>query len=56
MCAEAPPGRILISQRAHAEAQDVFEVEHVTDLDLKGLHRLIAAFNGGRYWRPLRMT
>lgn len=45
LCGEARPGQILISKRLLAATGDVFEVEPVGELTLKGMHRAVTAFN-----------
>src|SRR6516164_816211 len=45
LCGEAKPGQILISKRLLAATADLFEVESVGELTLKGLHRPVSAYN-----------
>ncbi len=45
LCGEARPGQILISKRLLAATSDLFEVESVGELTLKGLHRPVTAYN-----------
>jgi class 3 adenylate cyclase len=45
LCGEAKPGQILVSKRLIAAAGDLFEVESVGELPLKGLHRPVTAYN-----------
>ena len=45
LCAEAKPGQILVSRRVLAAAPDLFEVEMVGELSLKGLQRPVTAYN-----------
>jgi adenylate cyclase len=42
---EATAGQILITQRLHAEVEDVVEVEPIGELTLKGFRTAIPAFN-----------
>jgi adenylate cyclase len=42
---EAAAGQILITQRLHAEVEDLVEVEPVGELTLEGVQRPVAAFN-----------
>ena len=44
LCAEAQGGEILISQRVHAEASRLVEVEPVGELRLRGLQRPVPTF------------
>ena len=39
LCGEAKPGQILVSKRLLAATGELFEVESVGELTLKGLHR-----------------
>jgi adenylate cyclase len=45
LCGEAKPGQILISKRLLASTADLFDVESVGELALKGLHRPVTAYN-----------
>jgi adenylate cyclase len=45
LCGEAKPGQILISRRVLAATDDLFELESVGELALKGLHRPVTAYN-----------
>lgn len=45
LCAEARPGQILISQRVLAMVEDLFTVEPVGPLALKGFHQPVMAHN-----------
>jgi len=45
LCGEAKPGQILVSKRLLAATADLFEVESVGELTLKGLHRPVTAYN-----------
>ena len=45
LCGEARPGQILVSKRLLAATADLFEVESVGELNLKGLHRPVTAYN-----------
>jgi len=45
LCAEAKAGQILISRRVVAVTDDLFEVEPVGELTLKGFQRPISACN-----------
>jgi class 3 adenylate cyclase len=45
LCAEAPAGRILVSQRVYAEAGDLVDAESVGELTLKGFQRPVPAYN-----------
>ncbi|HXB19263.1 MAG TPA: response regulator [Steroidobacteraceae bacterium] len=45
LCGEARPGQILVSKRLVAATADLFEVESVGELNLKGLHRPVTAYN-----------
>jgi adenylate cyclase len=42
---QAAGGQILITQRLHAEVEDVVEVEPVDEMRLEGVRRPVAAFN-----------
>ena len=42
---QATAGQILITQRLHAEVEDVVEVEPVGEMRLEGVRRPVAAFN-----------
>jgi adenylate cyclase len=45
LCGEAKPGQILVSKRLLAATAELFEVESVGELALKGLHRPVTAYN-----------
>ena len=45
LCGEAKPGQILVSKRLLAATADLFEVESVGELILKGLQRPVTAYN-----------
>jgi class 3 adenylate cyclase len=45
LCGEAKPGQILVSKRVLAATDDLFELESVGELPLKGLHRPVTAYN-----------
>ncbi|OLE48025.1 MAG: hypothetical protein AUG46_04755 [Acidobacteria bacterium 13_1_20CM_3_58_11] len=45
LCGEAKPGQILVSKRVLAATDDLFELESVGELTLKGLHRPVTAYN-----------
>lgn len=45
LCGEAKPGQILISKRLLASTTDLFAVESVGELTLRGLHRPVTAYN-----------
>ena len=45
LCGEAKPGQILVSKRVLAATDDLFELESVGELALKGLHRPVTAYN-----------
>ncbi len=45
-------GQILITQRLHAEVEDVVEVEPVGEFTLKGFQRPVAAFNVVAVYEP----
>jgi adenylate cyclase len=45
LCDEARPGQILIAQRALSTIERSVKVSHVGDLNLKGFHRPIAAYD-----------
>jgi class 3 adenylate cyclase len=45
LCVEAKPGQTLISQRVLASVEDIFEVEGVGELQLKGFHKPVPAYN-----------
>ena len=45
LCGEARPGQILVSKRLLAATADLFEVESVGELALKGLHHPVTAYN-----------
>jgi class 3 adenylate cyclase len=45
LCGEARPGQILVSKRLLAATAELFEVESVGELPLKGLQRPVTAYN-----------
>jgi adenylate cyclase len=45
LCAEAKPGQILISQRAHGNVETLVDVEPAGDLTLKGFSKPMAAYS-----------
>ena len=45
LCGEAKPGQILVSKRLLAATADLFEVESVGELALKGMQRPVTAYN-----------
>ena len=45
LCGEAKPGQILVSKRLLAATGELFEVESVGELTLRGLHRPVTAYN-----------
>ena len=45
LCDEARAGQILISQPVHAAVEDLLEAEPIGELNLKGLHRPVIAYN-----------
>ncbi len=45
LCGEAKPGQILVSQRLLATVEDFVEVGPVGELNLKGFHRPVPAYN-----------
>jgi adenylate cyclase len=45
LCAEAKGGQILTDQKTMSRLEDAFEAEPVEELNLKGIHRPVAAFN-----------
>ena len=45
LCGEARPGQILVSKRLLAATADLFEVEQVGELVLKGMQRPVTAYN-----------
>jgi adenylate cyclase len=45
LCGEARPGQILVSKRLLAATAELFQVESVGELALKGLHRPVTAYN-----------
>jgi class 3 adenylate cyclase len=45
LCAQAGDGQILIDGRVHVAIESIARVEPLGELDLKGLHRPIRAFN-----------
>jgi adenylate cyclase len=44
LCAEAPAGHILISQRVYVEAADLVDAHSVGELTLKGFQRPVPAY------------
>jgi class 3 adenylate cyclase/CheY-like chemotaxis protein len=50
LCDEAKPGQILISQRVLGKIEPLVETNHVGDLNLKGFHRPMPAYEVVR-WR-----
>jgi len=44
-CAEAKPGQILISPRALTKVENPVKIELVGEFELKGIRRLLAAYN-----------
>ena len=45
LCAEAKGGQILTDQKTMSRLEDAFEAELIEELNLKGIHRPVAAFN-----------
>jgi class 3 adenylate cyclase len=45
LCAEAKGGQILTDQKTMSRLEDAFEAQSVEELNLKGIHRPVAAFN-----------
>jgi class 3 adenylate cyclase/CheY-like chemotaxis protein len=45
LCAEAKAGQTLVPQRVLGRVEDLVEVEPVGELNLKGFHRAVPAFN-----------
>ena len=45
LCGEAKPGQILVSKQLLAATGELFRVEYVGELALKGLHRPVTAYN-----------
>jgi adenylate cyclase len=45
LCAEAKGGQILADQKTISRIEDSFEAEPIDALNLKGIHRAVAAFN-----------
>ena len=45
LCAEAKGGQILTDQKTMSRIEDSFAVEPIEELNLKGIHRPVAAFN-----------
>jgi adenylate cyclase len=45
LCAEAKPGQTLVSQRVLASIEELFEVERVGELQLKGFLKPVLAYN-----------
>jgi len=45
LCDQALNGQILVDARVHAEVKALAELEAVGELDLKGFHRPVKAFN-----------
>jgi adenylate cyclase len=52
LCAEAKDGQILVSSRIAGVVEAVVKLEDLGNLDLKGLHRPVAAFNVVRSISP----
>lgn len=52
LCGEAAGGQLLITQRVRAAVEDLAELEHVGDLQLKGFARPVAAFDVKRVREP----
>jgi adenylate cyclase len=50
LCDEAKPGQILISQRVLGKIEALIETNHIGDLNLKGFHRPMPAYEVAR-WR-----
>jgi class 3 adenylate cyclase len=47
LCAEAQGGQILVSQRVYAVVEALVEAEPLGELELKGFHRPVSAYNVG---------
>jgi class 3 adenylate cyclase len=45
LCAQAGDGQILVDGRVQVAVESIASTEPVGDLDLKGLHRPVRAFN-----------
>jgi class 3 adenylate cyclase len=45
LCDEAKPGQILISPRVLTKVENAVKVEPVGEFELKGIRRLLAAYN-----------
>ncbi len=45
LCAEASHGQIVVSRRLLSAVEDLFESEPLGELQLKGFHKTITAFN-----------
>jgi len=45
LCSEAKGGQIVVSERVHAEVEDLVTAEPVGELGLKGFMKPVAAFN-----------
>ena len=45
LCGEAQPGQILIESKAFAAIEGVAEADEVGELNLKGFHRPVFAYN-----------
>jgi class 3 adenylate cyclase len=45
LCARAVDGQILIDSRVHVAIESMTKVEPLGELELRGLHRPIRAFN-----------
>jgi class 3 adenylate cyclase/CheY-like chemotaxis protein len=45
LCSEARPGQILVARKVLAAVEDFVEAEPVGELNLKGFHRPVSAFN-----------
>jgi GAF domain-containing protein len=52
LCAEAKDGQILVSSRIAGKVEAVVKLEDLGNLELKGLHRPVAAFNVVRSTSP----
>jgi len=45
LCGEAKSGQILVDGKVHTAVETLTEFEPVGELDLKGFHRPVAAFD-----------
>jgi adenylate cyclase len=45
LCSEAEPDQILVTERVCAAVEDLATLEPLGDLELKGLHRAVSAYN-----------